>query len=175
MGTRSSTVWRRRTAGAALRRTRGRTSSISPIHSGWRKNESSASPGTSSTSQRRRTQKWGDTRSQARSTPVAGASMMAPLPTTAPMHMTAKKTLYLANPYGFSAQQRGGPLHALVRALESMGADVWEPFARNNQIDRTSAGWAYRIGQADLRDVRTRRPACRPASSTIAAAPPPAT
>ena len=25
--------------------------------------------------------------------------------TTAPMHMTAKKTLYPANPYGFSAQQ----------------------------------------------------------------------
>ena len=55
--------------------------------------------------------------------------MMAPLPTTAHVHMTAKKTLYLANPYGFSAQQRGGPLHELVRALESMGADVWEPFA----------------------------------------------
>ena len=80
--------------------------------------------------------------------------MMASLPTTAHVHMTAKKTLYLANPYGFSAQQRGGPLHELVRALESMGADVWEPFARNNQIDRASAGWAYRIGQADLRDVR---------------------
>ena len=70
------------------------------------------------------------------------------------MHMTAKKTLYLANPYGFSAQQRGGPLPELVGALESMGADVWEPFARNNQIHRASAGWAYRIGQADLRDVR---------------------
>ena len=80
--------------------------------------------------------------------------MMTPLPTTAHVHMTAKKTLYLANPYGFSAQQRGGPLHELVRALESMGADVWEPFARNNQIDRASAGWAYQIGQADLRDVR---------------------
>ena len=74
--------------------------------------------------------------------------------TTTPMHMTAKKTLYLANPYGFSAQQRGGPLPELVGALESMGVDVWEPFARNNQIDRASAGWAYRIGQADLRDVR---------------------
>ena len=104
--------------------------------------------------QRHRAQQRGDTRSQALSTPVAGASMMAPLPTTAHVHMTAKKTLYLANPYGFSAQQRGGPLHELVRALELMGADVWEPFARNNQIDRASAGWAYRIGQADLRDVR---------------------
>ena len=74
--------------------------------------------------------------------------------TTAPTHMTAKRTLYLANPYGFSAQQRGGPLPELVGALESMGADVWEPFARNNQIHRASAGWAYRIGQADLLDVR---------------------
>ena len=69
-------------------------------------------------------------------------------------HDGEKRTLYLANPYGFSAQQRGGPLPELVGALESMGADVWEPFARNNQIHRASAGWAYRIGQADLRDVR---------------------
>ena len=68
--------------------------------------------------------------------------------------MTSKKTLYLANPYGFSTQQREGPLAALVTALEAMGAEVWEPFARNNQTDRASAGWAYRIGQADLRDVR---------------------
>ncbi len=68
--------------------------------------------------------------------------------------MAAKKTLYLANPYGFSAQQREGPLAALVAALEALGAEVWEPFARNNQIDKASPGWAYRIGQADLRDVR---------------------
>ncbi len=65
-----------------------------------------------------------------------------------------KKTLYLANPYGFSAQQRSGPLASLVAALENIGAEVWEPFARNNQVDRVSSGWAYRIGQADLRDVR---------------------
>ena len=70
------------------------------------------------------------------------------------MNMLTKKTLYLANPYGFSAQQRAGPLQDLVAALESMGAQVWEPFARNNQIDRSSPHWAYRIGQADLRDVR---------------------
>ena len=34
------------------------------------------------------------------------------------------------------------------------GAEVWEPFARNNQIDQASPGWASRIGQADLRDMR---------------------
>ena len=70
------------------------------------------------------------------------------------MNMTLKKTLYLANPYGFSTQQREGPLQELVAALESVGAEVWEPFARNNQIDRASPNWAYQIGQADLRDVR---------------------
>jgi nucleoside 2-deoxyribosyltransferase len=66
----------------------------------------------------------------------------------------AKRTLYLANPYGFSAQQREGPLEALMEALGAVGAEVWEPFSRNNQIDRTTPGWTYRIGQADLRDVR---------------------
>ena len=69
-------------------------------------------------------------------------------------NVTSKKTLYLANPCGFSAQQREGPLQELVAALESMGAGVWEPFARNNQADHASPGWAYRIGQADVRDVR---------------------
>ena len=59
--------------------------------------------------------------------------------------MTAGKTLYLANPYGFSLQQREGPLAALVVALETLGAEIWEPFARNNQLDRQRAD---RIGQA---------------------------
>lgn len=67
--------------------------------------------------------------------------------------MKSRKTLYLANPYGFSRQQREGPLALLVAALEGVGAEVWEPFERNNQVDRTP-GWAYRIGQADVRDVR---------------------
>ena len=40
-----------------------------------------------------------------------------------------------------------------MAALEGVGAEVWEPFARNNQVDHTP-GWAYRIGQADVRDVR---------------------
>ncbi len=68
--------------------------------------------------------------------------------------MTKRKILYLANPYGFSSQQRKGPLAVLVEVLESLGAEVWEPFARNNQIDKTTAGWAYGVGQSDLKDVR---------------------
>ncbi len=65
-----------------------------------------------------------------------------------------RKTIYLANPYGFSAQQKALLLPQLVKALENLGLEVWEPFERNNQEDRATDGWAYRIGQADFRDVR---------------------
>lgn len=68
--------------------------------------------------------------------------------------MPTRRTLYLANPYGFSGQLKAGPLQALVAALDAAGAEVWEPFTRNNQVDKQDAGWAYRIGQADVRDVR---------------------
>ena len=64
------------------------------------------------------------------------------------------KTIYLANPYGFSAQQRALLLPPIVGALESLGLEVWEPFARNNQEDFSASGWAYRIGQKDYSDVR---------------------
>ena len=64
------------------------------------------------------------------------------------------KIIYLASPYGFSAQQKAALLPDFIRILESLGATVWEPFERNNQIDRTSGGWAYQIGMADLNDVR---------------------
>lgn len=65
-----------------------------------------------------------------------------------------RKTIYLANPYGFSQQQKALLLPPIVQALEAMGAEVWEPFERNNQIDFSQAGWAYRVAQADLNDVK---------------------
>ena len=64
------------------------------------------------------------------------------------------KTVYLANPYGFSTQQKTMLLPLVVAALEELGLEVWEPFARNNQVDFSQAGWAHRIGQADFADVR---------------------
>ena len=63
------------------------------------------------------------------------------------------KTIYLANPYGFSAQQKATLLPPIVSALESLELEVWEPFARNNQVDFAETGWAHRIGQADFQDV----------------------
>ena len=63
------------------------------------------------------------------------------------------RTVYLANPYGFSAQQKEALLPPIVAALKSLGLEVWEPFARNNQVDFARPGWGYRVGQADFRDV----------------------
>jgi nucleoside 2-deoxyribosyltransferase len=63
------------------------------------------------------------------------------------------KTLYLANPYGFSIQQRSLLLPPIIQALQKLGVQVWEPFERNNQIDFAQAGWAYQVAQADCRDV----------------------
>ncbi len=63
------------------------------------------------------------------------------------------KKIYLANSYGFSTQQKD-LLKPMIQALEKLGLEVWEPFARNNQIDFSNPGWAYKIGQADLSDVR---------------------
>jgi nucleoside 2-deoxyribosyltransferase len=65
-----------------------------------------------------------------------------------------RKTLYLASPYGFSTQQKTLLLPPIVQALEHLGAEVWEPFARNNQVDFSQTGWAYQVAQADLQDVK---------------------
>ena len=65
-----------------------------------------------------------------------------------------RKTIYLANPYGFSEQQKTLLLPELIGALESLGLEVWEPFGRNNQVDFSEPGWAHRIALADVRDVR---------------------
>jgi len=63
------------------------------------------------------------------------------------------KTIYLANPYGFSTQQKEALLPPIAQILESMDLEVWEPFARNNQVDFSQPGWAYNIAQADVDDV----------------------
>ena len=65
-----------------------------------------------------------------------------------------RRTIYLASPYGFSAQWKRLLLPEFVKALESLGLEVWEPFARNGQVDLAESGWAYRVAQRDLQDVR---------------------
>ncbi len=66
-----------------------------------------------------------------------------------------RKRVYLANPYGFSAQQQALLLPPLVEAVAALGLDVWEPFTSpDEKVDRAVPGWAYRIGQHCYRDVR---------------------
>ncbi|MCY3925682.1 MAG: nucleoside 2-deoxyribosyltransferase [bacterium] len=69
--------------------------------------------------------------------------------------VSRRKTLYLANPYGFSPPQRAGPLQELVGALEAVGAEPWEPFALGDQEGwAREPGWAYKIGRKDTQLVR---------------------
>ena len=56
-----------------------------------------------------------------------------------------KKIIYLASPYGFSDQWRRKLLPDFVEALEQIGAEVWEPFQRNSQIDISKSGGAYKL------------------------------
>ena len=65
-----------------------------------------------------------------------------------------RRRIYLASPYGFSAQWKRLLLPEFVSALASLGLEVWEPFARNGQIDLAEPGWAYSVAQRDLQDVR---------------------
>ena len=68
--------------------------------------------------------------------------------------ITPTRTIYLASPYGFSAQWKRLLLPEFVRALEALNLEVWEPFARNGQVNLAEPGWAYRVAQRDLQDVR---------------------
>ena len=83
-----------------------------------------------------------ESRAERRTAPRRGATLRG---------MTSRKTLYLANPYGFSAQQRGGPLTALVAALEAMGADL-----EMRSLDRFDpfTGWSAHFDRYD--EVRKR-------------------
>ena len=65
-----------------------------------------------------------------------------------------KKTIYLASPYGFSKQWKSRLLPEFVSSLEDLGAVVWEPFQRNNQVNFTVPGWAHKVAMADLQDVK---------------------
>ena len=64
------------------------------------------------------------------------------------------RTIYLASPYGFSEQWKRLLLPEFIDALTALGLEVWEPFSRNGQIDFAQPGWAYRVAQKDLQDVR---------------------
>ena len=62
----------------------------------------------------------------------------------------ARKRIYLASPYGFSKQQKALLLPPIVARLEALGAEVWEPFARNNcDIPRLGVGLSRRAARPE--------------------------
>ncbi len=63
------------------------------------------------------------------------------------------KTIYLASPYGFSNHWRVKLLPEFIEKLHSMGANVWEPFERNSDIDLSISGWANKIACSNYRDL----------------------
>ena len=66
----------------------------------------------------------------------------------------SNKTLYLASPYGFSKHWSLKLLPEFITKLELMGAKVWEPFARNSNIDISTPGWATKVANSNLTDLR---------------------
>ena len=66
----------------------------------------------------------------------------------------SNKTLYLASPYGFSEQWRLRLLPEFITKLQFIGANVWEPFARNSNIDFSMPGWAKKVACSNLNDLR---------------------
>ena len=67
--------------------------------------------------------------------------------------LTFKKKIYLANPMGFSLQQKEVLLPQIVGQLEGLELDVVEPFAR--QIDMSQEGWAHTVAQDCINDVKS--------------------
>ena len=63
------------------------------------------------------------------------------------------KCLYLANPYGFSTQQKEVLIPPIRRQLESLGATVWEPFDVTIGTDFGNPGWAFGVGQSCRKGV----------------------
>ena len=66
----------------------------------------------------------------------------------------SNKTLYLASPYGFSEHWSLKLLPEFITKLESMGASVWEPFARNSHVDLSSPGWVNQVANSNLNDLK---------------------
>ncbi len=64
------------------------------------------------------------------------------------------KTIYLASPYGFSNQWKEMLLPKFVSTLNGLGAEVWEPFSRNGQVNFSKPGWAHKVAISDLNDVK---------------------
>ncbi len=63
-------------------------------------------------------------------------------------------TIYVIYSYGVSPECKEWRSPESVAAFTKLGLTVWEPFERNGNVDTTKPGWAYRVAQQCMQDVR---------------------
>ena len=64
-----------------------------------------------------------------------------------------KKKLYLANPYGFS-KHASSLLSEFIKIFKDLNIEVYEPFERTKSFVSNQEDWAYRIAEANLKDLK---------------------
>ena len=64
-----------------------------------------------------------------------------------------KKRLYLANPYGFSKQNKK-LLSEFIETFSNLNLDVYEPFERTKHLIKEEGNWAFNIAKANYDDLR---------------------
>ena len=64
-----------------------------------------------------------------------------------------KKTLYLANPYGFSKQAKT-LLPEFIKIFIDLNLEVYEPFERTKNILNKNNNWAFDIANKNYNDLK---------------------
>ena len=64
-----------------------------------------------------------------------------------------KKTLYLANPYGFSKQTKN-LLNEFINIFNDLNIEVYEPFKRTKNLVQKVDNWAYDVAESNLNDLK---------------------
>ena len=64
------------------------------------------------------------------------------------------KSLYLANPYGFSKQTKR-LLPEFIKIFNELNIEVYEPFERTKHITNNNDNWAYDLAIMNLNDLKS--------------------
>ena len=64
-----------------------------------------------------------------------------------------KKTLYLANPYGFSKQTKN-LLTEFIKIFNDLNLEVYEPFERTKNLIKKEGNWAFEVAKSNYDDLK---------------------
>ena len=64
-----------------------------------------------------------------------------------------KKTLYLANPYGFSKQTKN-LLHEFINIFHDLNIEVYEPFERSKNLIQNEDNWAFDLAESNFHALK---------------------